>query len=430
MKNARLEKRAIFCSAQASRDTLLGMSGFTLVEFMVAMVVFAVIAGSTFSLFRQHAPYFTSQQNLAGTNIAMQNAVTQMQLDLANAGTGYYPGANIPSWPVGVSVINQNPTSPCNTPATYTYGPQCFDQLSILTVDPNVAPAHPTDSSGGTGTGNCSYAASNPSGGWSNSTVFYIQPYTPIGSETIAAAATRTAASFQVGQQLLLITAGNSASVNTFVITAAPVVGPNYVAFTHLASAPGPSAGAPTATNYPSAYTNSLHPQGGADANDPLGFTIVSSLQDNPPAASTKLGNQFCGQDWVMKLLPTTYQVDTSNPQDAKLDRVQGGVTSVIAEQVIGFKIGVSTWNNATASASSSCNPANDDGDSDCYHFNPADYFHDFTLVRSVRISLIGRTNPNPDPTYTFRNTFDGGPYQVVGATVIVNPRNMSMNDS
>ena len=424
MSKPRSEKRAMFRPTRSTRDALLKMSGFTLVEFMVAMVVFAVIAGSTFTLFRQHSPYFTSQQNLAGTNIAMQNAVTQMQLDLANAGTGYYPGANIPSWPVGVSVINQLPTAPCNTPATYTYGPQCFDQLSILTVDPNVAPAHPTDITGGTGTGNCSYAASNPSGSWSSTTTFYVQPYTPIGSETLAAAATRTAASFHVGDQLLLITAGNSASVNTFVLTSAPVAGPNYVAFTHLASAPGPiGGGVPTPTNDPSAYTNS-------SANDPLGFTTVSSLQDNPPAASTKLGNQFCGEDWVMKLLPTTYQVDTSNPQDAKLDRIQGGVTNVIAEQVIGFKIGVATWNNATASASSSCNPANDDGDSDCYHFNPADYFNDFTLVRSVRVSLIGRTNPNPDPTYTFRNTFDGGPYQVVGATVIVNPRNMSMNDS
>jgi prepilin-type N-terminal cleavage/methylation domain-containing protein len=424
MKITHSEKHLRHCSGRTVRSALLRMSGFTLVEFMVAMVVFAVIAGSTFSLFRQHEPYFNQQQNLAGTNIAMQNAITQMQLNLANAGTGYYPGANIPSWPVGVSIINQTPTSPCNNAATFTYGPQCFDQLSILTMDPTVAPAHPTDATGGTGTGNCSYAASNPTGSWSTYATFYIQPYTPIGSETVAQAATRTAASFHVGDQLLLITAGNSASVNTFVLTQPPVAGSNYVAFTHLASNPGPiGGGVPTGTNDPSAYTNSL-------ANDPLGFTIVSSLQDSPPAASTKLGNQFCGTDWVMKLLPTTYQVDTSNPQDAKLDRIQGGVTNVIAEQVIGFKVGVATWNNATASASSSCNPANDDGDSDCYHFNPNDYFNDFTLVRSVRISLIGRTNPDPDPTYTFRNTFDGGPYQVVGATVVVNPRNMSMNDS
>jgi hypothetical protein len=45
-----------------------------------------------------------------------------------------------------------------------------------------------------------------------------------------------------------------------------------------------------------------------------------------------------------------------------------------------------------------------------------------------VRVSLIGRTNPNPDPTYTFRNTFDGGPYQVVDANVVINPRNITMN--
>jgi hypothetical protein len=41
---------------------------------------------------------------------------------------------------------------------------------------------------------------------------------------------------------------------------------------------------------------------------------------------------------------------------------------------------------------------------------------------------MIGRTNPNPDPSYTFRNTFDGGPYQVLDSTVVINPRNMTMN--
>jgi prepilin-type N-terminal cleavage/methylation domain-containing protein len=388
MNSSRLGKRVIRAA---------GTSGFTLVEFMAAMLIFAIIAGSTFTLFRQHEPYFNQQQNLAGTNIAMQNAITQMQLDLANAGTGYYPGANIPSWPVGVSIINQLPTSPCNTPATFTYGPQCFDTLNILTMNPNVAPAHPTDATGGTNSGNCSAATG---------TTFYIQPYTPIGAETMAHAATRTAASFSTGDQLILITASNGGQVNTFVITSAPIVGPNYVAFSHLASN----------STY---FTNS-------SANDPIGFTANSiSESTNPPLAS-KLGNQFCGQDWVMKLEPTTYSVDTSIPTDPKLERSQGGVTNVIAEQVIGFKIGVATWNDATTDATSSCDAV---GDTGCYHFNPNDYYDDFTLVRSVRISLIGRTNPNPDPTYTFRNTFDQGPYQVVGSTVVVNPRNMSMND-
>ncbi|MGO9641017.1 MAG: type II secretion system protein J [Candidatus Acidiferrales bacterium] len=381
-------KRAIRSSA---------MSGFTLVEFLVAMVLFVIIGGATFSLFRQHEPYFNQQQNLAGTNIAMQNAVTQMQLDLANAGTGYYPGVNIPSWPVGVSIVNQLPTTDCHNAATYTYGPMCFDTLNILTMDTSTAPTHPTDATGGSGTGNCSQAT--------NST-FYMQPFTPIGSETLAHAATRTAASFNTGDQVILITAGNGALVNTFVLTAPPTVGANYVEFVHLPSAPGP----PSSAN-PAAYTNS-------SANDPLGFTTHSSMQDTPPSP-TKLGNTFCAQDWVMKLKPTTYTVDVSNPSDAKLDRIQAGVTNVIAEQVIGFKVGVATWNNANATSS------------EYYLFNPSDpgYYHDFTLVRSVRISLIGRTNPNPDPTYTFRNTFDQGPYQVVGATVVVNPRNMSMND-
>ena len=389
MNNICPETPGTLRSTQNSRSTLLKMSGFTLIEFLVAMVIFAVIAGSTFSLFRQHAPYFTAQQNLAGTNIAMQNAITEIQLNLANAGTGYYPGANIPSWPVGVSIVNQLPTTPCNTPATFVYGPQCFDTLNILTMNPTVAPAHATDSTGGSGTGNCSNATS---------TTFYIQPYTPIGSETVAQAATRTALSYKSGDQLILITAGNGALVNTFVLTAPPIVGSNYVAFNHVASA----------ATY---FTNGL-------ANDPLQFTAVSGLQQSPPYAS-KLGNQFCGTDWVMKLEPTTYTVNTSIPTDPQLERIQGGVINVIAQQVIGFKVGAATWNDATSTSS------------ETYHFNPNDigYYNDFSLVRSVRISLIGRTTPNPDPTYTFRNTFDGGPYQVVGSTVVVNPRNMSMND-
>ena len=115
-----------------------------------------------------------------------------------------------------------------------------------------------------------------------------------------------------------------------------------------------------------------------------------------------------------MKLQPTTYTVDISNPQDPKLERIRAGNTDIIAEQVIGFKVGATKWN---------------DTDSERYYFNPGEYLRDPTLVRSVRVSLIGRTTPTPDPTYTFRNAFDQGPYQVVGATVVVNPRNMSMND-
>lgn len=361
------------------------MNGFTLLELLVATSMFLVIAGATFSLFRTHAPYFNSQQNLAGLNIAMQNAVTQMQLDLSNAGTGFYANTNIPSWPVGVVITNQLPTTPCNIPATYTYTATCFDTLNVLTMNPNIAPAHPTDAAGDAN--GCSNAAA---------TTFYILPYAPVGSETVAQAATRTASSFSAGDQVILITGGNGAKVNTFVLTSNAVAGSNYVALSHLASDP-------------TYFTNT-------SANDPLGFTAVSGQAQTPPYPS-KLGNAFCSPDWVMKLQPTTYSVDISNPQDPKLDRIHAGSTDIIAEQVIGFKVGVTSWNDAAATSS------------ETYHFNPADYYYDFTLVRSVRVSLIGRTTLTPDPTYTFRNAFDQGPYQVVGATVVVNPRNMSMND-
>jgi hypothetical protein len=59
----------------------------------------------------------------------------------------------------------------------------------------------------------------------------------------------------------------------------------------------------------------------------------------------------------------------------------------------------------------------------------PYDSAYMFSLVRSVRVSLIARTKPSTDPSFTFRNPFDGGPYQVQGASVVVDPRNLSMND-
>ena len=47
----------------------------------------------------------------AGMNVALRNAAAQMQVDLVNAGTAYFQGANIPSWPVGVTIVNNVVTS-------------------------------------------------------------------------------------------------------------------------------------------------------------------------------------------------------------------------------------------------------------------------------------------------------------------------------
>jgi type II secretory pathway pseudopilin PulG len=394
--NLRLKKNTFCTSHRKSSAT-----GFTLVEFMVAMAMFVLISSSVLVLFAKQAPYFARQQNLVGVNIAIQNAVSQMQLDLANAGTGYYPGDLIASSPIGVTIVNQpSGAGACNVAATFTYTAACFDTLNILTLNANIPPVHPTDATGGTASTICSSINSSP---------FYIQP-NHIAGQTLAQDLTSTAAEFHTGDQLLLITTGgathsitgptggNSATassgtlVNSFVLTGAPTKGANYVSL--------PFTAPPAGTKY---------------TGDSLNIS---------DSASTNLATGFCAADWVMKLEPTTYQIDVSNPQDPKLTRTQNGNTDTIAEQIIGFKVGAATWNSVlnTSTLTYSFYAPN------ASTATPAGYGKDFELVRSVRVTMIGRTNPNPDPSYTFRNTFDGGPYQVLDASVVINPRNMTMN--
>ena len=47
-----------------------------------------------------------------------------------------------------------------------------------------------------------------------------------------------------------------------------------------------------------------------------------------------------------------------------------------------------------------------------------------FSLVRAVRVSLIGRTAPS-NTDNEFKNAFDQGHYQVQGIALVVNPRNV-----
>jgi hypothetical protein len=363
--------------------------------------MFAVLGGAVFEMFAKQAPAFGRQQNLAGADIAIQNAVSQMQLDLANAGTGFYPGIVIPSWPIGVTIINEpSGAGACNNAGTFTYSSACFDTLNILTVNSNVPPAHPTNPAGGTVTGACS--VTNPT----SAIPFYILPDSGLTPA-------QTAALYNVGDQVLLVKSGgggggtqkaspsstattNGAQINTFVIRSV-TAGTNNVALGFDVPNPGP--------------WNTL-------SDDPLGITTNNNTALN-------LGTSFCAPDWVMKLQPTTYAVNVANPQDPILQRTQNGNTDNIAEQIIGFKVGAATWDvsSSDASLTYSFYAPNAPGPSSYGGYNS-----DFALVRSVRVTLIGRTNPNPDPSYTFRNTFDGGPYQVVDASMVINPRNMTMN--
>lgn len=348
-------------SAEAARAAQ--RRGFSLVELMVAMAVFMIVGGAAVSLVKKHVPLFTSQQNQTGMNISLRNAIAQMQIDVVNAGTGYYQGVNIPSWPIGITVINSAPGTGCFNAATQTYGPTCFDTLNVIAMDQNTPPSNPSDIGA-----NCVSTTA--------SSLFI----TPIGSTTL----NQLAADFHSGDQVLLVKSDGSQMTTTILTSDGQITGGKV----KLAHNPTGVAGVNSVANDPLALSNS------ADSN--------------------KLGEQFCNTDWVLKLAPITYSVDASDPTDPKLVRTQSGQSNVISEQVIGFKVGASIWNAAT-------------GTDNTYSFDPTSYNSDWSLIRSVRISLIGRA-PS-DPANNFRNTFDGGPYKIESVSVVINPRNLSMND-
>lgn len=149
------------------------------------------------------------------------------------------------------------------------------------------------------------------------------------------------------------------------------------------------------------------------------------SITTDGSDTANKLTNSFCGGDWILKLAPITYQVNSSNPSDPILTRTQSGTTATVMEQVIGFKVGATIWNAGTDVVSTQYNY----NASTYTNVTTGDEAYNYTLIRSVRISIIGRTAPTTNPNYQFRNTFDNGAYQVEGVAVVVNPRNMSMND-
>jgi len=338
-------------------------AGFSLVELTVAMAVFLVIGGAAVALVKMHVPLFTSQQNQTGLNLSMRNAVAQMQIDVVNAGTGYYQGVNIPSWPIGITVVNSAPGTGCYDATAKTYSSTCFDTLNVIAMDQNTPPSNPSDIGA-----NCVSTTS--------SSLFV----TPVGTTTLA----QLAADFHTGDQLLLVKSDGSQMTTTTLTSDGQITGGKV----KLAHNPTGADGTNTTTNDPLALSNT------ADSN--------------------KLGVQFCNTDWVLKLAPITYQVDASDPTNPKLTRTEGGQTNVIAEQIIGFKVGAAIWNGTTDST---------------YNFDAKTYStpFDWSLIRAIRVSMIGRTPA--DVKSNFRNSFDGGAYKIESVSVVINPRNLSMND-
>jgi prepilin-type N-terminal cleavage/methylation domain-containing protein len=339
-------------------------AGFSLVELTVAMAVFLVVGGAAVALVKMHIPLFTSQQNQTGLNLSMRNSVAQMQIDVVNGGTGYYQGVNIPTSPIGLTIVNSDPGTGCFDAVAKTYGTTCFDTLNVIAMDLNTPPSNPSDGAGGCAN---TFTSSN----------IYLAP---IGATTLV----QLAGDFKQGDQVLLIKSDGS-QVGTTTLTADATVSGGKVLLTHNKTALD--------------GTNNT-------TDDPL------QLSNKPD--SNKLGVQFCSTDWLLKLSAITYTVDATDPTDPKLTRKQGGQTSVIAEQIIGFKVGAAIWNGTTDST---------------YNFDAKTYAtaYDFSLIRAVRVSMIGRTPA--DITNNFRNSFDGGAYKIESVSVVINPRNLSMND-
>src|SRR5262245_48178916 len=161
---------------------------------MLAITVFLIIGGAAVRLFSQHTKLFSSQQNQIGLNISMRNALTQMENDVVNAGTGYYTAAPISSFPVGITIQNSG---------------AAFDTLNVITPNTSVPAAHPDN---GTGTGCINTNTMN---------TIYLVPVAGSGL---------TAAQFKNGDELLFMTGGVTASgrsqMTTVVLTADGIAGP------------------------------------------------------------------------------------------------------------------------------------------------------------------------------------------------------------
>jgi prepilin-type N-terminal cleavage/methylation domain-containing protein len=405
-----------------------GNRGFSLLELVVAMAIFLLVGASALILFSRQQTNANMQQGMVGLSIGLRNAAAQLQLDLANAGTGSYSGYSLPTWPVGVTVVNNVTTAgtSCYNSTTGAYGPNCFDQLNILEPNPNVSPILATDYTGGTGTNNCSstYVASG------GTTAAYGQAPGPVSLALLQA----TANNYSVGDQLLFLKSDGS-KMTTVVLTQAPTVAyyngqPVAVQFTFNSTNSDGSNSTGTNFNYGSTTV----------PNDPLDITACGGGVTSCSAA-TNFGTSFCGSDWIFKLAPVTYYVNSSNPSDPQLTRIKLGTPTVVMDQVIGFKVGATIWNSVhsditwgtsyyfyDASKYNINTPINTTTGLAQTPAGPDSPFL-FSFIRAVRVSLIGRTQPATDPSFTFTNAFDGGRYYVQGASVIVSPRNLSMND-
>jgi prepilin-type N-terminal cleavage/methylation domain-containing protein len=341
-------------------------AGFSMIELMVAMTVFLIIGGAAMSLFRSHADLFTTQQGEVGLNMSLRNALGQIQTDASQAGNGFYiSGA----------------TSQANTPIgiTITNNAGAFDSMYLLQTA-------------------------------ANASTFTSCIDTTTGTGTVTPGPGVTAASLS---GLALFMNGNGNQMTLAQLTSAAVNGANINITWNPTGAGGVNSG--SSNNPP--------------ANDPFGLTwnaIPIPAPPAPPPPDT-LTNQFCqaNGDYVVPLSYVRYYVNGNN-QLVRATPSNLLNPDIIADQIIGFKIGAATYQSGGGTTST---PAYSFTAANQPTATPAGYSNQFTLIRSIRVSLIGRTPPGQFTGSAFRNSFDGGQYRIQALSLVINPRNLSMND-
>jgi len=449
--------------------------GFTLIELLIATAIFVVVAGAAFSLFAQHVKLITKQQNLSAVNIGLRNAMSQLEIDLADSGQNLVN--NVPSavqyFSLGVVIQNSVPgaTGVANcTPnvTTWSYPVQtstttsaCFDSLAIInpklcTGCLNTSPFYPyvpvltINDSADNMSSNTAILASDAN-----------------AADTVAL--TTLQANFSAGDELLILIpnnttylggvphcAGNTAaslygfpSQSGFCMTVVTLTGNATINGTALSL---PSHTVVTSAGLPSGCpgTSCPDPLGLiGDPASPTGLNYAPALSAGPYGKGTNayIINLGTGANDVWY----SVQQNPANADDPQLMRCMGAPCTsaagqALTDQVVGFKVGAALWDQG---ASTDIASFFYDAQNYCSGFmltatSPAAYYncttasqysanndpYDFTLIRSIRISLIARTTPQQDLTLRgFKNGFDGGPYLVQQSSEVVDLRNMSNPD-
>jgi len=422
-------------------------------ELLVAMAIFLIIGGTAFALFNQHASLATRQQNLSAVNIGLRNGMAQLQMDLSGAGQNLLAGIPsaagiVPTFSLGVVIQNNVPgaagvkaCTPNKSDWSYPISSACYDSLTIYNVKActtaggKTSPVLVINDPGASAHENLA----------TSSIMFTDDPANPGDATTL----TNDATCFKNGDEVLVIqfatngtplTCGNGQS-NSYCMTVVTLtqdgakVGQPAVRLQHNPTgAYGGAAGCP-----------------GSSCSDALGIVGNGKF-------GNALGQGFDNGAYVVNLGSgadsITYAVmaNPANTADPQLARCIGASctstnSTAITDQVIGFKVGAALWDNAQVNPTDLANYYYDASkycsDSivasagpppvyvDCTAASPSPLDpYDFTLVRSVRISMIARTAPRTDQTLRgFVNGFDQGPYLVQQASVAVDLRNLTIPD-